>query len=209
MSNTISKEMLAKFKTDNSIQYFNFTNDIGCYVLNKTKTAYNKPTGVMFEVNDVVVVLPATVAPIDLCKYAPKDALLKSSSLITALNKGILQIITEEEALKILSTPEMQREAARIAREEGTEENNKVTLENGLNEAKNAGDLNVAITNVNIEIIEAIEAIKEKGLDWVVDRLLEQKLYFQEGDINYIKEKLAVEEGGLEAIEKIFAKSIN
>lgn len=203
-SKKVDPALIAKYKMDNSIQYFEHSGDTGCFVLNKTKTAQGKPTSIIFSINGAAITLPATIAPIDLCKYAPKEDILKSANVITALNRRIIEIISEADALKLLNTKDMRYEMARLAREAEAENSVSTIEEPETNVVPDAAGLNKAITNANIEVVEAIESIKDNGLKAAVERLKELKLYFTDNDIAFIKEKLANEDGGLDAIKEIF-----
>lgn len=196
--------LINTYKESNSIQYFAHSKDLGCWVRNKTKNASNnKPMTVVFEVGNTPIILPATVAPIDLCKYAQKEDLIKSHGLITALNLRTLEIMTEADALKLLEEPAMKIEVKRL-QDEANVLKNINAIDSQEENIPNAAMLNKAIAAASIDVIEAIDLIKDKGLEAAVERLNQLKLYFTDNDVLFVKEKLSTVEGGMEAINQLF-----
>ena len=56
----------------------------------------------------------ATFVPIDLCEKAEREAILRSQDFRKAVDKGILRIINQEEAEKLLGTDEAEAELGRL-----------------------------------------------------------------------------------------------
>jgi len=58
--------------------------------------------------------LPMTTNPLDLSEFAPKDEWLRNTYFLAALNKRLIELVSEEEALNILETPEGIAESERL-----------------------------------------------------------------------------------------------
>ena len=58
--------------------------------------------------------LPMTTNPLDLSEFAPKDEWLRNTYFLSALNKRLIELVPEDEALTILETPEGMAETERL-----------------------------------------------------------------------------------------------
>lgn len=197
----VDKSLLQMYLKQNSIQYYNLAEENGVYVYNTVKNEETgKPVGVLLTIGEGTVSIPATVAPIDLCKYASKADILSSKSFITALNKGILAIVSEQEAIKVLSTDDMIREMKRITKMEAAELNK---TDSPVEVAKDVAEVTKSIASASLEVVEAIDRLSTEGIHAVTDALMDQKMYFTDYDKMFIKEKLSTVQGGFDSLKKL------
>lgn len=64
--------------------------------------------------NNIVVTVPVTHIPVDLTTQATKSAIVSSPMFRRMVTMTMLEIISEDEAMQKLSTPEAKKEAQRI-----------------------------------------------------------------------------------------------
>ena len=62
----------------------------------------------------VVMIIPITWIPIDLTTQTTREGLLKSPVMRRLITSGSLMLISEEDALKVMESPEAKEEAKRV-----------------------------------------------------------------------------------------------
>lgn len=111
-----NSEKLTYFRNTNSIHYYSSVESNHVFVYNNTEknpgNGGKKSVVILPVAEHCTVKVPATKLPIDLTEMAPKETLLKSQMFMDTLAKGLLLICSEEEAFKILSAPDTQKELA-------------------------------------------------------------------------------------------------
>ncbi len=91
------------------------------WVTNQTKGAMR--SAVQFAVPKMsgqgtdAVIVPVTFIPINLTEQVAKRQLLSSADFRKAINRGLLRLISDEEAETLLGTPVAQSESTRLQRE--------------------------------------------------------------------------------------------
>lgn len=109
---------LESFRLSNNIHYYLESKSNHVFVYNNTDSdpANNKKkTNIIIPMDERrAIQIPATTLPIDLTEQAPKDELVKSSYFMDVLRNRLILICPDEEALKILSTPEARSERDRL-----------------------------------------------------------------------------------------------
>lgn len=101
-----------------SISDLEKSNNSAVWVFNMSGSSTTSSTGrgvINVSVNDGVgnkipIRIPITWVPIDLTTQATKSALLTSPDFRKLASKGVLKLISDEEAIKIVSTPEGAKE---------------------------------------------------------------------------------------------------
>ncbi len=90
------------------------------YVLNKAMSIFKVPTHLMLphtspDSGDTKPIeIPMTYIPIDLSEWAPKEELVRNGELMRMVNRGILELVSPDEAEAILNTPAGRAEQDRI-----------------------------------------------------------------------------------------------
>lgn len=83
------------------------------FVRNLLKMDYALPVGTP-DNRDNVIYFHQTFIPICLSDFVPTGMLKTSTSLLTAIRRGILELVPEEDAEEILSTEDAKREVERL-----------------------------------------------------------------------------------------------
>lgn len=166
MSNEQQVKDLSDFylKT-NSIHYYDKAETQSIFVRNLSdkKPENNKKKTIIIIPLDgkKAVKVLNTKLPIDLTEQAPKEDILNSQSFRDALTNGYIELVSEEEAYKILTSPEAQRE------KEALFKNSANTLDSLFNRKKiDVVDANVEAPHIeNLDIdITVLEALSREDL---------------------------------------------
>lgn len=161
-----------------------YTNNDALYVHNTTKTDFNFVVNIDGRL--ITIPIPRSFIPFDLRNWASVDVLKKSSDLRSAIRTGILELVEENEAKKILESRDGQREYERLRKIYNFVSNDLKA------DSTDAVNLNIAAVNdmdeADGQIIETIinpNISPEDKLALIIARDKEEKLRLV--DLEYIK----------------------
>lgn len=175
---------LEYFRQANSIHYYLESTSAHVFVYNnsdKDPSNNKKKTVIIIPMNErKAIQIPATTLPIDLTEQAPKEDLVKNSFFMDVLKSKLVTICPDEEAFKILSTPEAQfeRDKLSISTRESLDElykREKIEVLDSSVEAPKVEGLDVDLTVLEAMNREDIQPAERFSIIKNIEASLEQK----------------------------------
>lgn len=130
--------------------------------------------------NNIVVAVPVTFIPVDLTTQATKQAVTASPTFRRMVAQGLLKLVREEEALRMMETSEAQKEAERIYNRSQEQAADPNYMPQEAQRAKAEGDGSVSGFAMNIAMAKDIDE------DQVMTTLRNNESALSNDDWNYI-----------------------
>ena len=132
---------------------------------------------------NMVVRIPVTFIPVDLATQASKAALVASPTFRRLVSMGMLVIISDDDANRVMSTPQAQKEAARIYNLVQELTTDASSMPEEAVKLQREGDGSVSGFAMNLVIAAGLDE------DQVMTTLLGNESAMSESDFAYIAER--------------------
>ncbi len=200
-----TSERLKVYKENNSIHYYIDNNSEHVFVKNATELKpenNGKRTMLLLPVDEnTIIKVPATSLPIDLTEQVDKQELINAPYFRKCLSEKYLIIVDDDQAFKILATPEAKKEKEKLLKASGESLNDlfgrdEITVKDDtITKEQQLPDINLTVMEcLNREDIEDSER-------FMVIKNMENTL--NEKDWNYIYEH------GDEDLKNLAASKLN
>lgn len=145
-----------------TIQDVEKNNDLSIFVINAVKPKGDISFAIKGDDNEIVsVVIPKTWIPIDLTAYANKQSILRSTHFRRLVSKGVIKIISNEEASTILSEPDANEEVSRLTKSVYSENLKIKKIENSKESVVRKGDIEILPYNASMVSIMSREDLND------------------------------------------------